>query len=167
MSIFAIVFIVFAFSQIYWGWRGYSLAARRIRSARLRLAACLAAGAIWVLLYLFTFGVWSDNRQGTPVHLTFRSALLVAPFLWWVSASVVGFLLVALFAIPQAIWALAHRLAKPREIEIAAAAGLSGTYGRGGGRRAFCGRSLRSALRPAQPPDHRAEHPFAAAAACL
>ena len=56
------------------------------------------------------------------MHLTIRDALLVAPLLWWISASVVGFLLVVLFAIPQAIvggarWILARRHAKATEIQ--------------------------------------------------
>lgn len=110
MSIFSIVLVVFAISQIYWGWRGYSLLSQKIRSDGLRLAIVLMAGVLWVVLYLFTFGVWSDYRQGSPVHLTVRNALLVAPFLWWISASVVGFLLVILFAIPKSIWMLGRRI---------------------------------------------------------
>jgi len=116
MSIFRIVLLLFVASQLYWGWRGYSLAAARIASPTRRLAVCVAAGAVWLILYLFTFGVWSES--GTPVHLTARNALLVAPFLWWASASVVAFLLTVIFAVPQAIvggarWVWDRRRAAP------------------------------------------------------
>ena len=99
MSIFTIVLVLFGLSQLYWGWRFYSFAARRIASRNGLLAVLAGVVIVWMAFYTFTFGAWS--QRGTPVSLTLRDALLVAPFLWWVSASVVGFLLAAIVAIPQ------------------------------------------------------------------
>src|ERR1035438_3941183 len=101
MSPFTIILLLMGVSQVYWAWRGYSLAARRIPSRGRRLAMCGAGLAVYVLLYQFTFGVWRE--PGTPVHLTVRDALLAAPFLWWMASSFIAFLVAMLFAIPRAI----------------------------------------------------------------
>ena len=86
MSIFTIVLVLFGLSQLYWCWRLYSFAARRIASRNVLLAVLAGVVVVWMAFYAFTFGAWS--QRGTPVSLTPRDALLVAPFLWWVSASV-------------------------------------------------------------------------------
>jgi len=79
MSIFSTVRLIFGVSQLYWGWRGYSFAARRIRSRGRRWAVCGAVLAAYLIVYQFNFGAWSERE--TPVHLTLFDALLVAPFL--------------------------------------------------------------------------------------
>src|SRR5256885_1455736 len=101
MSILSTILPIFALSQLYWAWRGYSFAAIRIRSPRRRWTVCLAVLTVYVILYLFNVGPWREH--GTPVHLTLRDALLGAPFLWWVASSLFAFLVVILFAIPQGI----------------------------------------------------------------
>jgi predicted MPP superfamily phosphohydrolase len=101
MSIFAIVLLILGISQVYWAWRGYLLAARHIRSRTRRLAVCAAVLAAYAILYRFNLGAWRE--RDTPVHLTLFDALLCAPFLWWAVSSLVGFLVVILFAIPQGI----------------------------------------------------------------
>ncbi len=111
MSPFTIILLLMGVSQVYWAWREYSLAARRIPSRGRRLAMCGAGLAVYVLLYQSTFGAWRE--AGTPVHLTVRDALLSAPFLWWMASSFIAFLVAMLFAIPRAIvsgvrWTLAR-----------------------------------------------------------
>ena len=101
MSIFTAVLLIFGASQLYWFWRGYWFLSARIRSRGRRVAVCGAVLGIYLLLYQFNFGVWRE--VGTPVRLTFRDALLAAPFLWWASSSVFAFLVVMLFAILRAI----------------------------------------------------------------
>ncbi len=114
MSIFTIALLIFGVSQVYWVWRAYHFATRRIPLRGRRLAICGAAAAIYVVLLLANIGPWRE--QASPVHLTLRDALLTAPFWWWASSSLVGFLLAIVFAIPQGIvWAV--RRAKRPEIE--------------------------------------------------
>jgi predicted MPP superfamily phosphohydrolase len=95
------VLALFVLSQIYWAWRGYLFAARRIQSRARRLAVCGAVLIAYVLVYRFTLIGWRD--RGQSVYLTPRDALLFAPFLWWVASSLVAFLVVLLFAIPRAL----------------------------------------------------------------
>jgi uncharacterized protein len=101
MSIFSIVLLILGVSQVYWAWRGYRLAARRIRSRGRRWAVCGAVLAAYVALFQFNLGAWRE--RATPVHLTLFDALLAAPFLWWAVSSLVAFLVAILFAIPQGI----------------------------------------------------------------
>ncbi len=120
MSIFSTVLLIFGVSQLYWAWRGYSFAAARIRSRGRRWAVCGAVLAAYLTVYRFNFGAW--RQHGTPVHLTLSDALLAAPFLWWVASSLIAFLVVILFAIPQGIvggvrWLVARRRAAGLEIQ--------------------------------------------------
>jgi predicted MPP superfamily phosphohydrolase len=113
MSVFTILLLLFATSQIYWARRGYSFAVARTPSPVLRLAVCLAVLAFYLLLYQLNMGAWRE--RATPVRLTLRDALLAAPFLWWVASSLVAFLIVVLFAIPRAIAAGARRVLARRQ----------------------------------------------------
>jgi uncharacterized protein len=120
MSTFTTIRLIVGVSQLYWAWRGYSFAVTHIASRGRRAALCGAVLAVYLLLYEFTFGVWSD--RGTPVHLTVHDALLDAPFRWWIASSLFAFLVAILFAIPKAIvagvqWALARRHAAGPDIQ--------------------------------------------------
>lgn len=108
MSIFGIARLIFSVTQLYWAWRGYRFAARHIRSRGRRLALCAAVLAVYMVLYELVFGTWSPHR--TPVHLTLFNALIEGPFLCWAAASLFGFLVAILFAIPQAMVGGARRL---------------------------------------------------------
>ena len=70
MSIFFILLLILAVSQIYWAWRGYSFAAARIRSRALRWAVCGAVVAAYLAAYQFNLGAWREPE--TPVRLTLR-----------------------------------------------------------------------------------------------
>jgi uncharacterized protein len=112
--------LILGASQIYWAWRGYSLAATRIRSRGRRLLVCGAVLAVYLILYQFNLGDWRE--RATNVHLTLGDALLAAPFLWWSASSMVAFLVVILFAVPRGIvsgvrWILARRRARVAEIQ--------------------------------------------------
>jgi uncharacterized protein len=96
MSVFGAVLLFFAVSQLYWAVRGYVVLSRLVPDLGKRLVAFVAALAAygWLLLYnLDSFG-----RRGTPVHLTLREALFAAPFLVWMAASTVGFIVAILVA---------------------------------------------------------------------
>src|SRR5579872_5296200 len=104
MSIFTIVILIFAASQFYWAWRAYRVARRLLPSPGSRTAVCAALLALYLFLVAFNFG-WFGSR-GTPVHLTVRDALLVAPFLTWMAGSIVGFFLALVLAVPQGVVAV-------------------------------------------------------------
>jgi len=118
MSIFQVVILIFAVTQFYWIWRGYSLAQRVIHRRNLRLAVCTVVLALYLNMLAFNFG-WFGFRR-TPVHLTLTDALLVAPFYTWLATSIVAFVVVILFAIPQGIASGVRKVsAKKDEVESA------------------------------------------------
>src|ERR1035437_9151372 len=100
MSIFSILLLILAVSQLYWAWRGYSFAVARIRSRALRWAVCGAVVAAYLAAYQFNLGAWREPE--TPVRLTLRDASLAAPFLWWTASSLIAFMVVILLAIRSA-----------------------------------------------------------------
>ena len=112
MSIFAIILATLAASQAYWAWRGYRLATRLIRNRGLRILVCGAAAAVYAAMFWWSWPLF--GRSPSPVELTLRDALVTAPFLWWLASSLVAFLVVALFAIPQSIVGAARWMAARR-----------------------------------------------------
>ncbi|MGB7758258.1 MAG: metallophosphoesterase [Bryobacteraceae bacterium] len=118
MSFFAIVLLILGSSQLYWGWRAVRLARRKIASPALRRLVCAAAPALVVAM--FAYLVRDVVRRPEPVHMTLRDALLTAPFAWWISSSMVGFLLAIPFAILAGARAVARR--SPGRAEIASPA---------------------------------------------
>jgi predicted MPP superfamily phosphohydrolase len=107
MSVFAIILLILAASQLYWLWRGYLFARKRIQSRTRRLAVCAVVLALYVVLYQFNLGIWRE--RSSPVHLTPVDALVSAPFLWWIASSIVAFLVAIIFAIPRGIAAAVRR----------------------------------------------------------
>lgn len=100
MSVFTLILLLFAASQIYWARRGYSVAKRRIASPALRIAVCGAVLLAYVALYYVNMG--PGRARATPVRLTWHDVLLGAPFLWWAASSFFAFLIAAIRAIPRA-----------------------------------------------------------------
>ncbi len=115
MSIFRIVTLVFAVTQFYWAWRAYRAARRWFPDQPRRLAVCVAALAAYLFFLAFNFG-WFGPRS-EAVHLTAADALIVGPFRVWLAASIIGFLIAALFAIPQSIAAGIRKLREKPEID--------------------------------------------------
>jgi uncharacterized protein len=109
MSLFSLLLAVFGTSQLYWGWRGYRLATRLIPARGRRQIVVGAVLLIYLLMFAVNFGYIA--KRGTAVHLTLRDAVVVAPFLWWAVSSLLGSLIVLLFAIPQGLVAGVRRLA--------------------------------------------------------
>ena len=114
MSVFSIVLQMLAVSQLYWAWRGYRWAARRIRSRALLAALCAVVLAVYFVLYQINMGDWRTRHE--QVHLTLKDALLAAPFWWWTASSLFGFLVAVLFAVPRGIAAVLRRLFAGPEI---------------------------------------------------
>src|ERR1039458_9985165 len=109
MSIFAIILAILAVSQAYWAWRGYRLATRLIRNGGRRFLVCVAAAAVYAAAFWWNYPFF--GRGPSPVSLTLKDALVTAPFLWWLASSLVAFLVVGLFAIPQGIVGAARWMA--------------------------------------------------------
>ena len=133
MSIFTAIFIFFGISQAYWIWRGFALVSRLVPARGRRLAIAGTVLAVYVALFAYNFfGVWT---RPTPVRLTLRDALLVAPFLWWAVSSLVAFLVamaigIARRAAGDAIESPSRRVFLERAATAAVAAPfVAGAYG--------------------------------------
>ena len=101
---FAIV-VIFIASQLFWFRRIREWGTRLIPNPRLREWL----GGLGVILFLFLFAynfAWGERSQEST-HLTLRAALLEAPFLWWMLASLLGFLFILPFGLADrlAAWA--------------------------------------------------------------
>jgi predicted MPP superfamily phosphohydrolase len=107
MSVFAIIFLIFGVSQLYWLWVGYRWASRRIRSRVLLWALCAVVVAAYWTLYEANLGGGRELHEG--VHLTWKDAFLSAPYRWWAASSLVAFFLALLLAIPRGIYAGVRR----------------------------------------------------------
>jgi predicted MPP superfamily phosphohydrolase len=107
MSIFTIAALLIFASQFYWFWRFARVTRKWIPRRSLRWALVAVLVAVYALLWDSTF---RSFRQPSPIHLTWRDALLVAPFTTWAVSSFFGALIALLFAIPQAIVGLARRI---------------------------------------------------------
>jgi predicted MPP superfamily phosphohydrolase len=112
MSLFGALVAVFLTSQVYWFWRGYRLAARRIPQLGARLATCAAVLAVYVYLFGVKFGYWGHHPA--PIHATAFDTWTDGPFSWWAISSLLGFFIVLLIAIPRAIVAGIGRLMRPK-----------------------------------------------------
>ena len=91
------MFALFLGSQLYWFTRLRALARRLTQARRARRWLIAAVLAVYSILFLLNFGVFSRRRS--PTHLTWYDVLVSAPFAWWVISSVLGFL-VALIVWP-------------------------------------------------------------------
>ena len=88
------MFAIFLASQIYWFARARSAARRLTHTRRARLVLMAAGLAVYLALLLANFGVF--GRRHSPTRMTWYDALVSAPFAWWVSSSVLAFLIAAL-----------------------------------------------------------------------
>ncbi len=92
MSILGTILLIFGLSQLYWLWTARSWVKKTIPTTRGRVLAATLGLAFYLFLFAFNFGLVGNPR--TSIYLTWSEVLFAAPFLWWVAASIVGFLLV-------------------------------------------------------------------------
>src|SRR5689334_8201996 len=111
---FPILFLVLIVSQLYWFRTLRSWLRHLVVEKRARRIAGGTLLATYLFMIAFNFGVFGRFR--TPVHLTPAQALLVAPFLWWVASSLVGFLLAVLIS-PIRLAAHGVRRLRPEQPE--------------------------------------------------
>jgi predicted MPP superfamily phosphohydrolase len=105
MPIFVVVLAFLCLSQGYWFWRALAWARRGTADRRLRVALLGGLVIIYFLAAAYSFG-WVGERH-TAIRLTPGDALLGGPFAWWITCSLAGFLLVAIFRAAAAVFRLA------------------------------------------------------------
>ncbi len=94
-----VILSIFVASQLYWAWQAHSWLRKHTRTAKARIVASAAVLVLYFALMAYNFR-WFSNSP-SPTRMTIGTALLAAPFQWWVGSSVVGFLVVVLFAIAR------------------------------------------------------------------
>src|SRR5438876_10529536 len=114
------VFLLFVGAQCYWILQVCALG-RRLIPKPWHLAAGLAAAVVY--LSYFAVNIMTV-RAPTPSHMTLRTALVSAPFLWWIFSSTFGFLVVILIWLVRLVaWPIrwvAGLFGKPRSADIPA-----------------------------------------------
>jgi len=104
--------LIFTGSQIFWFRRVGELGQKLIGSKTWRRALAAAALIAYAFLLVFNLLTWEEASKGAA--LTFRAALVEAPFRWWLLGSLLGFLLFTLFWIVNRVaraagWAFKKR----------------------------------------------------------
>ncbi len=117
MSIFSIALLILGASQVYWGWRFYRFLARIIRSRARVWGVFAAVLAVYFVEYQYNLGSW--RAHSSPVYMTWKEALLGAPFLAWAASSLFAFLVVAILAIPRAVVAGVKSAVRRRQVAAA------------------------------------------------
>jgi len=92
-----LILVIFIGSQYFWFRQVRALGIKLLPSGALRRWLGVLGGIIY--LAVLTYNLPSLENSTEPTRLTFRAALLQAPFRWWVFASVLGFLAVVIFRI--------------------------------------------------------------------
>jgi len=114
--VLGVILTLFLASQLFWFRRLAELGERLIPYRGLRRA--LAGGAAVAYIGLFAYMLAWNHDYGTAIEMTPRTALLDAPFFWWLVGSTMGFGFVLIFwsgarIIRSGVWiyrAIAKRL---------------------------------------------------------
>jgi uncharacterized protein len=106
--------VIFTASQVFWFRRVGELGKKLIGSKTWRRALAAAGLIAYAFMLVFNLSTWEEASKGAT--LTFRAALLEAPFRWWVLGSLLGFLLFTLFWIVDRVARAAGWAFKKRSI---------------------------------------------------
>lgn len=114
------IFLLLVASQVFWIQRLREAGRRLIRKAHWRKGVGVAAAAVYVLIIGFNLLHLFVRSDSSPVYMTLRSALLDAPFTWWIFGSVIGLGVAACFGALDRIgrsivWV--YRKAVPNRVE--------------------------------------------------
>ena len=90
-----LAFVLFIPSQIFWLWQLRAVGRKLIRSESARRWFGRVGLGVYGALLIFNF-LW-PTPSPEPAHLTLRATLLLAPFRWWMLASLLGFVAMAGF----------------------------------------------------------------------
>ncbi len=126
--IFGVLISIFAASQVYWYARSRALVKKLAKTRIARLVLTAVGLALYAALFAFNVGAFGLGRRMSPTHLTWYDVLVSAPFAWWVSSSLVAFLIAAL------LWPVrrvaGRRQFLERAVNVAVAAPfVAGAYG--------------------------------------
>ncbi|MGA2133178.1 MAG: metallophosphoesterase [Bryobacteraceae bacterium] len=88
------MFALFLASQIYWFTRARHRLGLLTTNRRTRWLVTAAVAAVYIAVLLLNFGVFA--RRYSPTRLTWYDALVSAPFAWWVTSSLLAFLIAIL-----------------------------------------------------------------------
>jgi hypothetical protein len=94
--IFGVLISIFAASQIYWFARARALVKRLAKTKNARLILTAVGLALYAALFALNVGAFGLGRRMSPTQLTWYDVLVSAPFAWWVTSSLVAFLIAAL-----------------------------------------------------------------------
>jgi predicted MPP superfamily phosphohydrolase len=135
--LFVVVFCLVVGSQLYWAVRMYRLLNGRVPSPWRRRALLFAAFAVYAVVWAFGTRWLDPNRGVDPTHWT-PTELLRLPYLWWLPASLFGFLVaLVVWVLRRAGSAVAPPIESPsRRVFLERAAGaavaspfVAGAYG--------------------------------------
>jgi predicted MPP superfamily phosphohydrolase len=90
-----VAFLLFIPSQIFWFWQLRGAARKLIRSESTR--RWLGRIVLGLYAFLLIFNLLWPTPSPEPAHLTIRATVLLAPFRWWMLASLLGFALMTCF----------------------------------------------------------------------
>jgi uncharacterized protein len=93
--------LIFIASQLFWFRRVGELGKKLIGNKTWRRGLAATGLIVYTFLLIFNLLTWWDASKGSA--LTLRSALLEAPFRWWLFGSLLGFLLFTLFWIADRV----------------------------------------------------------------
>ena len=125
---FSAIIGLFVVSQIYWVRRFSRLATKRIPNKVWRWSLAVGGSALYIFLLGYNT-VWA-YRGPSPTHLTFKSALMEAPFLWWVFSSIVAFLVLVPFGILRRLLRAADGWRSRRSVETSSDPSLPRSFSR-------------------------------------
>jgi uncharacterized protein len=90
----ALAFLLFVPSQVFWLWQVRGLGRKLIRNQA--AWSRLSRWALGIYLALLAFNLFWPRTAPEPARLTLQAALLQAPFRWWMLASLLGFVAMAI-----------------------------------------------------------------------
>jgi uncharacterized protein len=108
--------LIFVASQLFWLGRARRLVERWTTSRTAQ--QLLQIGLVIAYVLLFIYNLSRGELRPTPTHLTVQAVLLDAPFLWWVLASLLAFLVLVVCTILErlargVVWACRKLIALP------------------------------------------------------
>jgi predicted MPP superfamily phosphohydrolase len=111
--------LIFIACQLFWLSRAWRLVERwNIGRTGRRL---LQFGLVFAYVFLFACNLTWGERSSTPTELTWRAALLDAPFRWWIFASLLAFVILVPFSFLErlrrgVVWAYRKLTPPPAQI---------------------------------------------------
>jgi uncharacterized protein len=120
------VLALLVMSQVFWIRRVREVGRKLISRADWRDRAAAVGLTLYAFIVAYNLVPFWWTRSHSPVQLTWHDAALNAPFMWWVFASLIGFLFVVILRLPLYLWrglSAAYAAARRKASSVPAAAG--------------------------------------------